>query len=257
MKTIALLLTCALLAVGVSPFFQTVSASTQPSPTALQGEGKKSPREIMNDLKIERRKGESVRLRADQLRRKNKAVAKAMHALENRGMRPAFEAGVSIVAARRSGQQAKISAQETTIIDGDYELTFIPYDDGNNATWEGVIYFKRPEGEVVYDAQLDISTTTPTVIYEHRYGGTGKELRGVAKATRPVQLSKVSHNSEQPVITTAIQIGGITAWAWCAAIGCWSAAAGCAVAGPGWAHCAAAACFGIMLQCAFTQLIFG
>lgn len=256
MKAIAWLVICALVVVSGGPLYQTAGASTQPSSAVVQKSSKKSSREIMQDLKLERRRGEAVSFRADQLRRKNKAVEKAMKALEGRGMRAALDAGVSIVAARKSGQLAKISNQETTIIDGDYELTLIPYDDGNNATWEGVVYFKRPEGEVVYDAQFDISGT-PFLLYQHRYQGTGDgttKLIEVVKNTGPAQFMPISFNLNQPVSTTMLQGSALQEWAQCAAAGCWAGALGCRMAGPYWAHCAAAACLVVMFGCALDQL---
>ena len=254
MKAIALLLTCVLVVVTSAPFYQ-AEASTRPVSAALQEGGKKRSRDSINDLKIEQRAGESVRLRADQLKRKNKAVAKAMKALESRGMRLASDAGVSIVAVRKSGQMAKISKQDATIIEGDYELTLIPFDDGNNATWEGVVYFNRPEGEVVYDAQLDITNATPVVLHQQRYNGDGStRLIEVAKNTGSLQLLPVSYNLNQPLSAATVQGGSLQAFVECAAAGCWAGIIPCRFAGPAWAHCAIAACLAVMFQCAVEQL---
>jgi len=255
MKAIALLLTCALVVVTGAPFYQT-EASTKPLSAAVQEGGKKRSRDSVNDLKLEQRGGESVRLRADQLKRKNKAVAKAMKALESRGMRLASDAGVSIVAARKSGQMAKISKQDATIIEGDYELTLIPFDDGNNATWEGVVYFNRPEGEVVYDAQLDITNATPIVLHQQRYSGVEGTTRliDVAKNTGSPQLLPISHNLAQPFSAATVQGGSLQAFVECAAAGCWAGIIPCRFAGPYWAHCAIAACLAVMFQCAVEQL---
>lgn len=255
MKAIALLLTCALVVVTGAPFYQ-AEASTQPLSAAVQEGGKKRSRDSVNELKIERRVGEAVRLRADQLKRKNKAVAKAMNALESRGMRLAGDAGVSIVAVRKAGQMAKISKQDATIISGDYELTLIPFDDGNNATWEGVVYFNRPEGEVVYDTQLDITNTLPLVLHQQRYSSDGSpRLTDVAKNTGSLQLVPVSYNLNQPLSAAPAQPGGsLQAFVECAAAGCWAGIIPCRFAGPAWAHCAIAACLAVMLQCAIEQL---
>lgn len=256
MKAIALLLTCALLVVLGAPFYQ-AEASSQPSSAAVQEGGKKKRSlDNVNDLKLERRGGESVKFRAAQLKRKNKAVAEAMNALESRGMRLAADAGMSIVAARKSNHMAKISKQDATIIDGDYELTLISYDDGNNATWEGVVYFKRPEGEVVYDAQFDI-TNTPVLLHQHRYSGIDgtTKLVEVAKNIAPLQLVPISYNAGQPFsAAAAVQGSALQEWAQCAATGCWAGALGCRFAGPYWAHCAAAACLVVMFGCAMDAL---
>ena len=256
MKAIALLLTCALLVVLGAPFYQ-AEASSQPSSAAVQEGGKKKRSlDNVNDLKLERRAGEAVKFRADQLKRKNKDVAKAMSALEGRGMRLAANAGMTIVAARKSGHMAKISKQDTTIIDGDYELTFISYDDGNNATWEGVIYFKRPEGEVIYDAQFDITNAAPVVLHQQRYGGIDgtTKLIEVAKNMGSLQLLPISYNSGQPFSAATFQGSALQEWAQCAAAGCWAGALGCRLAGPYWAHCAAAACLAVMFGCALDAL---
>jgi hypothetical protein len=261
MRAIALLLTCALLVASGAPGYEvmgeTVVANARPSSPTSQGRGTKNTQAIMDDLKIERRIGEAVRLRADQLRRKNKAIAKAMRELESRGMRPAFDASMSIVAVHKSGQMAKISKQDVIIIDGDYELTFLSYDDGNNATWEGIIYFKRPEGEVIYDAQFDI-TTTPILLYQNRHGGIdGSTTRApvVAQNTRSLQLSPISYYAGQPASTTSLQLrDALQRWAECAAAGCVSAAVVCRLSGPLWPQCAAIGCLGAMIQCAIEQI---
>lgn len=257
MKAIATLVIYALLVVSTSAFNTAAAESPQPSPARIKAGDKKSSQEIMKDLKTEIRKGEAVKLRANQLRRKNKAVAQAMKDLENSGLQPAFEAGSSIIAISKSGNFKKAASQETTIVDGDYELTFISYNDGNNATWEGIIYFKRPEGEAVYSGQFDISTSDLRVLRETQYMGIGDgstQLMPVTKNTQPVQLQAISYNPGQPVSVTAPQGSALQEWAECAATGCISAGVGCYMTGPGWAACAAIACLVVMLGCALDAL---
>lgn len=263
MKAIALIVTYSLLAVTNWMPATSARANLSSPPAGVQSDGRRTPQHKLSDLHIEPRKGEAVRIRAGQLRNRNKAVARAMKELEDRGMRPAFESGVSILAVSKSVQFRKTAAQTATIINGEYELTLIPYDDGNNATWEGVVYFNRPEGQVVHSTQLDI-TGTPFIQQETRFMGIGDDgsgstelYRTVGKNHRPARVNTVSYNpSLQSYLTalTVAQKSALQSWAECAAGGCWAGAAACRMAGPVWAQCAAMACLAIMLSCAIDEL---
>jgi hypothetical protein len=125
------------------------------------------------NLKIQNLRGDAARLRAKQLRKLNKGVARAMRDLEKKGLREAFDQGIVVSATDPSktagallGSHAdtirKVSfgtSPQDTFYDGDYEVSFFPYDDGDPNTWEGIIYRNGPDiDEDTRYAVIDIST---------------------------------------------------------------------------------------------------
>jgi hypothetical protein len=92
-----------------------------------------------------------------------------MRDLEQKGFRPAFEEGISILNDKESfisnggGNHAptvlvKASFQSEIYSNDGYEMTFISYDDGNPNTWEGIVYEHDPDGyDYEYTASIDIS----------------------------------------------------------------------------------------------------
>src|SRR5436853_2742173 len=140
-------------------------------------------RKIMTEV----RKGVGVALRADQLRKKDRGFAKAYRDLIKRGHKLMFEeAGVTMLGMDTATPAIKKIGFTGTqdIVDGDYELSFFPVDNGNPATWEGLIYAKTPAGAGTYavahdTTQADLSQTE--VYYEDYYpsgGGHGPDVDG-------------------------------------------------------------------------------
>lgn len=120
-----------------------------------------------DDLKVEVRKGEAVAIRARQLRSRHRHVAKAMRELEAKGLRPAFEHGASVIGVSASGKFRKAAArQDATIIEGDVEISFFSYDDGDPSNWEGLIYYKSYKGETLDYVVIDTTgnTGSPAVV---------------------------------------------------------------------------------------------
>lgn len=109
--------------------------------------------------------GSEVVARVKKLKTKNKGVARAMRDLEKKGLRPALEQSLSVLQIRkpsvssvRSHRFLKASLQSEAFSEDGYEMTFIPYDDGDPNTWEGVIYEHDESGyEYEYTATFDIS----------------------------------------------------------------------------------------------------
>ena len=146
-------------------------------------------------------KGEAVAFRAVQLGRESKAVARAMKDLERRGLRRAFDKGASLIAMKntdvaRSASPVMRPASfqgSTTISDGDYEVTFISYDDGDPNTWEGIMYQRAPDvGEYTYYAQLNISSQQASLVDEWFYPVNGGD---------PISINDPSFNTDYPYET--------------------------------------------------------
>jgi hypothetical protein len=230
---------------------------------------------------IERRTGRAVARNAQRLLVQNKYFAKAHADLVSRGLKPVFEEhAVSIVAtpkqqaSRRGAARFERAAwrNDVTISDGTYEMSFYPYDNGNNAIWEGIVTLRGGGNDDVDYVILDVSRedSLPT-IYEYNYsnnggggcgyscggGGGNEELMTRYTPPGPAALfQKASYVPSLPfAATAAVQSGRLQRWAWCAAGGCWGGIIPCRWAGPGWAHCAAANCLGQMLSCAIQNMM--
>jgi hypothetical protein len=220
--------------------------------------------------------------------------------MEKRGLRPAFDKGASFVLTKsdETAQAASpalrpalfqpASAQDGsyTMYNGDWELTFFSYDDGDPNTWEGVVYHYGPDvGEYTYTATVDVRTEQPSVTEEWYYPVDGSD---------PVSSSDPSYNSDYPYDTyysyeytmarqpskalpglsfrnvsfapgrmldrplpscvrthTCPPPGsmGTGPWIRCTLAGCTTAAVACALSGPGWPSCFGAWCAGSGAGC--------
>lgn len=104
-------------------------------------------------------KGQIVALRAKLLGIRNKGLARAMADMRRRGLRLDVENSISIVAfdesaTARTAKIRPVSLTQDTISEGDYEITFYTYDNGNPDTWEGIVYVRTPQEESTYSGQI-------------------------------------------------------------------------------------------------------
>src|SRR5439155_18072149 len=77
-----------------------------------------------------------------------------------------------ISTARRSSFRS--APTQDTFTDGEYEVTFIPYDDGDPNTWEGIIYRFTPDfGDDTRYGVINIQTDEPDVTQEVYYPSGG------------------------------------------------------------------------------------
>ncbi|MGI9065067.1 MAG: hypothetical protein ACR2HX_01490 [Pyrinomonadaceae bacterium] len=140
---------------------------SRPAAVATQQQQNNKLKEKLQRLKIQTFGGEAASLRAKQLRKQHKGIARAMKDAERRGLREAFDKGTvilatdpektanssSVVKANLVPSQLdlvrpvsfRLSSPQDTFTDGYYEITFIPYDDGDPNTWEGIIYRAGPD----------------------------------------------------------------------------------------------------------------
>ena len=167
---------------AVGMFMHSRTARLAPPPS--QNEAAKTKGQ---DLKIQRLTGDAAKLRAKQLRKVNKGMARAMKDAEKKRLREAFHEGVvvlatdatktsSALAKRPDGYLRKTSLRSSpqTFSDGDYEVSFFPYDDGDPNTWEGIVYRNGPDiDEDTRSAVIDISTDVPEVREEIIYPQDG------------------------------------------------------------------------------------
>lgn len=193
---------------------------SSPPAVATQQQQNDKQNEKLQRLRIQTFNGEAVSLRAKQLRKQNKGIERAMKDAEKRGLRQAFDQGRVILATdpaktTNSGSVSRIpfpssgalirpvsfrspSVQET-FTDGDYEITFLPYDDGDPNTWEGIIYRAGPDvGEDTAYAVINIVNEVPDVTQEIYYPPDGGDPR------LEIYLSKESHPGRSGI--KAIQI---------------------------------------------------
>ena len=194
-----------------------MALGSRPASVATRSQEPKDERkEKLQRLKIENFQGEAASLRAKQLRKLHKGVARAMKDAEKRGLRPAFEYGRvilatdpartanpgSVVRVNLSPSQPDLSRpisfrspSPQTFTDGDYEITFIPYDDGDPNTWEGIIFRATPE--IASDARfvvIDIQTAEPNVIQETLYGSDGGDPQPIDQVgPQPIMNAKLAN----------------------------------------------------------------
>jgi hypothetical protein len=207
-------------------------------------------------FETEIRKGASVARRATQLRATNKGFAKAYADILKRGGKPLFEeAGVSVIARDAKGSQFKkvssTSAQQLS--DGDYEMTFFPFDTGNDAVWEGTIYVKGPANEGTWAVSMsttheDISELE--VYYENYYTPEGSRLEAATPAREGGRFTKAGFvaaglkGAPNTRVYTRFQ-----SWLNCVNTSCYTAMRACLWTGPFYFICFNSWCLGSMISC--------
>jgi hypothetical protein len=257
-------------------------------------------KEKLQRLRVQDFHGEASSLRAKQLRRLSKGVARAMKDAERRGLRPVFEHGRVILgtdpAADKSNAAVafpqvirpasyRFNFPQDTFTDGEYEVTFIPYDDGDLNTWEGIIYRFDPDwGDDIRYVVINIQDNEPDVNLESYYppdGGdpqdpnnppiisanksTGRPQSQVCTATKadspfrkavlsaPVGAAPSCPPGFRPCLRLRDECcappPSISNWLKCSAKGCLGSAAACSRTGPVWSECWGMGCTGMMLLC--------
>lgn len=213
-------------------------------------------------FKIEVRNGSAVSLRATQLRAKNNGFARAYADLIKRGGKPLFdEAGVSIVALDTSRASVKNAAATSPqqIIEGDYEMTFFPFDTGNDAIWEGAVYVRGPGVDgTIRDGSWAVSHSTThqdssqvEVYYEAYYPGGGGVLNPVSMPARDGWSVKkaVFSATDSGAAPVPMQSRFFREWMFCVARDCAGFLVGCILLGPLYWNCVALGCASSLIHC--------
>lgn len=136
-------------------------------------------------------------------------------------------------------------------------VTFWSWDDGNNATWEGVITVENNSNGAwsTWEAQIDISTSAYTTLWAERTGGEIEEEYQTRNWSDPSDLRLAQWGPSgcaagcQTYATQEYQD-----FVDCIVTGCTGVAAACRMMGPGWANCFAAGCAGVAVDCALDTL---
>jgi len=190
------------------------------------------------------------------------AFQRAQSALEARGYKP-----TETIVIRRIQRLDKVRPAQT-YTDGDTEIVFWSWDDGDDSTWEGEIYMENHTSGVslLLDGQIAIGNPALPVTWEtqiYRHGpltspaDPGSEVSMPRRGTA-VQIASLSGGlAGTDAGIQLVQFGPrhrLQHWAECSATGCWSALVACRFTGPAWPECAAGACLGVMLGCALDSL---
>lgn len=289
---------------SVSLFITVVAAVMlvrQQSVRAIRPQASQDPPTQSQRFKTQTFLGEAAVLRAQQLRKDHKGVARAMADATKRGLRAAFEQGSVVLgtdttrapgntiaraglirpAAFRSGVP-----QDTFTLDG-YEVTFIPYDDGDPGTWEGIIYRNGPDiDEDIRYAVINITTEDPQTVQEIYYPPDGgqpedQNLLQISKRSTPKRFAATACNQSGTMVRTSMTsktaawtrsrplycpagthqcigkeamgccgpVKPIDPWIKCSIWGASGSALTCALRGPGWGACWSIGTIGTMFGC--------
>ena len=255
-------------------------------------------RQKIQNLKVDDFHGDAASLRVRQLRRLSKGVARAMREAENRGLRGAFEHSRVILGTELPSQHkqstrwnsstirpssrgtAKFAHRQQSFTDGEYEVTFIPYDDGDPATWEGIIYRYTPDwGDDIRYAVLNIDAAEPDVTQEIYYPPDGSDPQPLDPNDPAPIISSGRVRTCKPIAALSHEAKGTASlpglppcppgwrrclrsydeccspppdlkpWLTCSSKGCAGAALACGRTGPIFGECWGIGCSSAMLLC--------
>lgn len=214
--------------------------------------------------------GKAALARLAELRaRKPATFAKADALMEAKGYKR-----TETVVVRQSGNLRKESASGVQpaqeLYSSNSETVFYSWDDGNNGTWEGMMYvadYSTGE-EILVSGQCDI--TRPSieipVLWEQTVsysGGTTIAPEARNERSRPaVQVATMDSDGVEHARSVAgandiqrVQFRAyLKRFLLCSVGGCIGVAAYCAAAGPGFWHCMALGCGAVVVGCSITSL---
>jgi hypothetical protein len=203
-----------------------------------------------------------------------------MRDMEARGLRPVWEQSVTILSMEvettaqstpKSQFVRWVSYASQTIIEGDTELTFVTYDNGNLETWEGLIYVRTSYDESTYEAAFN----TPgldyyywDVVWEVYYPSDGGNpqcgggpcpvlSRYESQPDYPfgfdqkATIVKAAY-SPSPAVSAPLGFRGwVSRWWGCFKGSCSAVISSCS--GPGRVPCIALGCTGAAIKCIFVH----
>jgi len=252
-------------------------------------------RQNLERLKINDFHGDEAAVRVRHLRRLSKGIARAMQDAEKKGLRKAFQHSRVILAnePEKPNQAARATVPRSvargasysyvhtqdTFTDGEHEITFIPYDDGDADTWEGVIYRYDPDwGDDIRYTVLNIQTEQPQVVQEFYYPPDGGDPRWVDPNGPPFIADSGIRSCKPAGTLMPVKTGGkelsaapvcpagwkrclrlydeccspppnLRPWFTCSSRGCMGVGAACSRTGPLFGECWGFGCTGAMLLC--------
>jgi len=208
--------------------------------------------------------------------RRSSAFALAVKLMEERGFKPTNI--VTVVRSTRlvrqptSGVRPEMHRVQTSVSNDSGEVVFWSWDDGNSATWEGVVYFEdyTTGANFTGNAQIDISQgDTESIVWEQQVsytsGGGGSidkkytSLRPFSKDQEIVQVASTSPDliasiSSRPPIYLTQTAARVANFLMCFSSRCYVHMMQCRWTGPGWSDCSAALCGIDAIMCGIAAL---
>lgn len=215
---------------------------------------------VSADSWVERLEGEAALAHFyNLLSRRPGAFEGARRSLSRRGLAPTervFVERTVRLARSESGNQI-LPAQNHSEENGDGEIVFWSWSDGNDNTWEGSIYYEVYATGVAatWEGQIDLSTEEyPWIWYERtwqRVGGPQQAHLSEPPRAGEAVLAAVNRSSGYPM--GVVPAGGLEwarCWRKCVIAGCVTSAIGCIASNGGWPLCWASWCAGSEVGCA-------
>lgn len=184
---------------------------------------------------------------ANLMSRRPNALGAARADLVQRGFRETDEVYVERIlrlsVADSFGPGAIVPAQDYWEQNAQGEIVFWSFDDGDDSTWEGTIYFEEYSTGIASqtNGQIDASNQQHEWVFHNLVWSSGRP--GGPPPYRP--------SAFMPATVILAGGGGWSAWANCwrqnVVGGCGAAAVGCISVGPGWPACFGSTCVGVEL----------
>jgi len=256
-KTLATLLMSLLAVYALPGYAAAATPNRTPAPTGRQFQSPPSSVTVRDG--VETLTGEAAVEHLEELKgRQKKLFAQAERSMRERG----YKATDAVLVQRTADGNRR--TQESAS-DGDGELVWISWNDGDSATWEGTLLYENYSTGIttVYNAQVLLSALE--TLWEERIGSTGggggdrpeiTELRPGAKHQPVAQIASGSRASaglrSDIMLVQSADVGGFFR---CANRGCMAALSACSSMGPYGMGCFVVICGGSMLFCAAVYLM--
>ncbi|MGH2627716.1 MAG: hypothetical protein ACRDHY_13820 [Anaerolineales bacterium] len=210
------------------------------------------------ELWVERLEGEAALGHLyNLLSRRPQAFEAARRSLEERGLsatQRVFVERTVRLARGPSGTQV-VPAQTHSEQNGEGEIVFWSWSDGNDNTWEGTIYYEVYDTgtAATWDGQIDVSIKEyPWIWYERTwFRDPGPQQAHLSEPPRMGQVALAGLDRLPPMgVVPAGALDWARCWRKCVIAGCTGSAFGCLASNGGWPGCWAAWCVGSEVTCA-------
>ncbi|HEX2833713.1 MAG TPA: hypothetical protein VHW00_11935 [Thermoanaerobaculia bacterium] len=199
-------------------------------------------------------RGAEAKAHLAELKSKRPSVFRmAERRMSARGYRPTEQ----VVVLRTARTEPSLYQPTQSIPTSEGEIVFWSWDDGDDSTWEGTMYISRYSNgaEMLQEAQFDIATATPSVMFESTIW---KHLPGLEYAAgddpnvqgSPVLMASLRGATATPQIELATSMPRpAREWLGCVVNGCLVGAIACAFSGPAYPECVVLVCAAVKLGC--------
>ncbi|HYR29460.1 MAG TPA: hypothetical protein VEU30_13400 [Thermoanaerobaculia bacterium] len=216
--------------------------------------------QLSADTNTERLTGADAVAHVEKLQARHNHLRKAANILRDRGY--TISDDIQVIRTAESTQ----SRVQSSVSDAGGEMVFWAWDDGDDSTWEGVIYVEdfATGATATWNAQLDVSTDAFEVLWEQQVGGSGPSdgpnmtsLPDYGRRSNVPQIASMSPtvpvagNASDSVLVQSTR--SVRHWLSCVSAGCGrNVFLMCVFYGP---HCVAGACGPGAIRCAIDQLM--